>query len=216
MYKIFRAITIFLVIMVIALTSAVLVLLYFLSQPHDMPKRKPFETQYTIGEHIERISLETEKRFTEFINSDDFHSYSVEILYSFAGYPEFFMVEFAYQGNVQLGIDVSDRIFYNYTIGFIEYDEYYIGLSFSDSYDNWVFVDGKEFVGAQNPYSKNGVLNTRKYFGYDSTFAYEIDEEIIVIKSNQFIEDKNVIDKSEYEMYNSVRKKDVKEYYDGD
>ena len=114
------------------LFAGIIGFLYYVSHPKIMHKRKPFETQYTIEEHIERISLETEKRFTEFINSDDFHSYSVEILYSFAGYPEFFMVEFAYHRNIKNDPIVIHPLNYNYVIGFIEDDEYYIGIDYID------------------------------------------------------------------------------------
>ena len=140
-----------------------------------------FKTDYTIEEHIERISKRTEERFAEQLQSGLLVSYSVNILYAFYDEdPEYFLIELEFdrewEGEYTHPFSATTKYAYKtkymHTIGFIWNDKYYLCLDrFGD------FVEGK------SSYYYYGYSDSKKYYG-SGVQAVEKDGQIVKLFSD--------------------------------
>lgn len=156
----------------------------------DVYSHPKFKTDYTIEEHIERISKRTEKRFAKELASGELVSYNVEILYAFYDEdPEYFLIELeyaeerssAYQtcalDENKRNIIVQYKTKYMHMIGFIQYDKYYyLGHTYTHS-----------FKPGRSSYQYYGYANNKKYVGATGLQAVEKDGQIIKLFSPECI-----------------------------
>ena len=143
---------------------------------YEHPK---FKTDYTIEEHIEKISALTEENFAEELASGKLVSYNVEILYAFYDEdPEYFLIELEYAEEWKgwyITEDVEEieyKTKYKHTIGFIQYDEYRYMSTLYNFHDAH-FLDGR------SSYRYYGYMDDKKYVGAAGLQAIEKDGQII-------------------------------------
>lgn len=142
----------------------------------DVRYQPEFKTDYTIEEHIERISKRTKKRFATQLKKGELVSYSVDILYAFYDEdPEYFLIELEFdrewEGEYTHPFSATTKYTYKtryvHTIGFIYNDKYYLCL---DYYGD--FRDGK------SSYHYYGYTENKKYYG-GGVQAVEKDGQIV-------------------------------------
>lgn len=158
----------------------------YIKYVYEHPK---FKTDYTIEEHIERISALTEENFAKELASGKLVSYNVEILYAFYDEdPEYFLIELEYAeewkgwyvtGEVE---KIEYKTKYKHTIGYILYDEYHYLTGIYNYYD---FVDGR------SSYRYYGYADNKKYVGFEGLQAVEKDGQIIKLFSEECISKRN-------------------------
>ncbi len=133
-----------------------------------------FITEYTIEEHIERITTRTEEIFEEEIKNGDIVDYTVEIVYAFYDNdPEYFLVELEYakewggkydnpndSPNVENDEYITYQTKYKHFIGYIVNDRYWYGLR-----DYWGSDIKTSFKDGRSVYAFNGYEKERKYYG---------------------------------------------------
>jgi len=127
---------------------------------------KPFKTELTAEEHVERITERTVK-FAEcpkdesrpwlWINADTVTSFTVEIVWSFDENPEYFLVEF--KGNFLWGSEHA------YLMGYIYNDAYY--------------TYGER--SSESPFKEQGYEDEKKYFGYGVMAVKEGDQFLCIL-----------------------------------
>lgn len=131
--------------------------------PQKYYKHPEFSTKYTVEEHIEKISQITEDLIKTAVTCGEVAAYTVDILYAFCDDdPEYFMMQLEYAEPYKYKLHSSDRFGYGtifetkymYVIGYIENDEYLLGLK-----------DSSNFVFGENPYDVFGKSGTKKYYG---------------------------------------------------
>ncbi len=178
------------------LITCCLSLILLLSGCHEPQRLGPFfdhpefKTDYTIEEHIERISAKTKKRFAEKLQSGLLVSYSVDILYAFYDEdPEYFLIELEFdrewEGEYDIpnyGQDLDIPFHYTYktkymhTIGFICNDKYYLCLR-----------EYGDFIDGQSSYRYYGYAENKKYYG-SGVQAVEKDGQIVKLFSDLCID----------------------------
>ncbi|MBQ8229916.1 MAG: hypothetical protein IJZ32_04405 [Clostridia bacterium] len=149
-----------------------------------------FKTDYTIEEHIERISTLTEENFANELASGELVSYNVEILYAFYDEdPEYFLIELEYaeersssyetcaRDENKRNIIVQYKTKYMHMIGFIKYDKYY----------HLRYIYAHQFVPGRSSYRYYGYTNNKKYVGAAGLQAVEKDGQIIKLFSPECI-----------------------------
>lgn len=139
-----------------------------------------YKTQYSEEEHIQRISEQVEERFYNDLQSGEIVNYQVELIHSFiSDDPRFFMLQFEYAEEFEreyknpayhyssasdLPKTITRRMKHRYIIGYIQDEEYRVGLAGFCA----ILQDGK------NPYEVFGHNNAKKYFGR-GVYAVEIE-----------------------------------------
>lgn len=167
----------------------------------NSPENPEFETEYAIEEHIEMLSTRTEKRFTEEIANGEIISYSIDILYAiYDDAPEYFLVELEYakewEGRYrnpnheenQTDEYITYKTKNKHLIGFIQNDEYYIGLDLyckkgKDFYNCEKDIPTDGFLDGKSAYRLYGHEQSKKYYAMGEQ-AVERDSELIVLFSS--------------------------------
>lgn len=129
-----------------------------------------FKTDYTIEEHIKRISAKTERNFAEELANSELVSYNVEIVYAYDGDPEYFLIELEYAEEwesiyMESGVTpISYSTKYRHLIGYIRSDKYFrIG----------------DFREGRSSYRYYGYTDNKKYYNGDGIEAVEKEGQII-------------------------------------
>lgn len=131
-----------------------------------------FSTDYTVEEHIQRISQRTEEKYSVGKAGSEYVAYRVGIIHAFYDDdPEYFFVElerkeeknFYYEwydlesgGGKQI---VKQTTKFKHFIGFIQDDRYYSGLPCYNGQGEEFWVNGRE------PYAFCGYDTEKKYYG---------------------------------------------------
>lgn len=131
-----------------------------------------FITNYTIDEHVERIKERTAEKFEQEITSGEIIGVHIEIVHAFYDNdPEYFLVELEFaQEIMNRYVYEDDKCFevstkYKHVIGFIENDNYYIGLQ---GYDRTLNNHDEKlygFVNGESSYHYYGYMAGKKYYG---------------------------------------------------
>ena len=125
----------------------------------NVPK---FSTKYTVEEHLQRLNeIANEKYIGKEYLGDKFYDLDIYILYSYAGDPEYFLMEFTYSYTISKEGEERLGFVYWYSHGFIMNDEYYAifrqqgqsGFRKDSLLDYKKYYDGRE-IG----YEKDGVV----------------------------------------------------------
>lgn len=139
----------------------------------DVYYHPKFKTDYTIEEHIERISALTEENFSKELASGELVSYKVEIVYAYDEDPEYFLIELEYA-------QAWDKEYYDsYDVEYVRYSTRYrhlIGYIRSDKY--WSLEGFKE---GRSSYLYYGYADNKKYYNGDGVEAIEKDGQIITL-----------------------------------
>ena len=167
----------------------------------NSPENPEFETEYTIEEHIEILSKRTEKRFAEEFANGEIVNYSIDILYAiYDDDPEYFLIEleFAqewegkyknpYHEENQTDEYITYKTKNKHFIGFIQNDEYYIGLDLyckkgKDFYNSEKEIAADGFLDGKSAYRLYGHEQSKKYYAMGEQ-AVERDSELIVLFSS--------------------------------
>ena len=159
---------------------------------HDMEKgyqRPEFSTKYTEEEHIERLhELAMEKLYRKYGSNG--YRYEIYTIYSFQLEPEYFLIQ-EYAQHLISNKLVEEPC--RYWMGFIENDEYYIIVNdfygsiiyYSEDIENSLYINWKDeraYLG-ENPYSINGVLDKKKFYGGFGQFAWIANDMLYVLDS---------------------------------
>lgn len=128
----------FILLILILFVLSTIIYFIFVEQRYGGYKHPDFKTIYTKEEHIEKISAQTQELFAKELASGEIKNFFVDILYAFGDNdPEYFLIE------LELGVEVqtvSTNFPQTYTtsfahvIGFIENDEYFIGLKYYQTF----------------------------------------------------------------------------------
>ncbi len=159
---------------------------------HDIEKgyqRPEFSTKYTEEEHIERLhELAMEKLYRKYGTNG--YRYEIYTVYSFQLEPEYFLIQ-EYAQHLISNKLVEEPC--RYWMGFIENDEYYIIVNDfygsivhygEDIEDNlYVYNESKRAYIGENPYSINGVLDQKKFYGGFGQFAWIENDMFYVLES---------------------------------
>ena len=154
-----------------------------------------FSTEYTVEEHIQRLTSRTEEIFSSQISNGEIVSYTVDIVYAFYDNdPEYFLVELEYaeewegdyrDPNIPITGNhgrlpneyIQYKTKFSHIIGFISNDKYWLGLE-GYPYKN---IQGKmKFLDGRSAYRLYGYTKGKFYYGA-GVQAVEIDSGIEIL-----------------------------------
>ncbi len=167
---------------------------------HDIERgyqRPEFYTRYTEHEHIDRLhnlaveKFAEKKKFDELVGKLYTAEYSVYTIYSFQNKPEYFLIQEKLIYNFEEFEGKEE--FSRYWMGFIEFDEYYIIVD-DFHFAEWGVFDESFMQNSrrsalayrgENPYSINGVLDNKKFYGGFGQFAW-IEKNVLMVLETRY------------------------------
>lgn len=174
----------------------------FVSCKKEEDIAKEWTTQYTIEEHVQRISARTEEKFASEIENGEIVNYEVEIVYCYSEKPKYFLVNLEYAEEVTITAEdmhlsdqekerLADKLplvtKYRHILGFISNDDYYTGFI--------NYING--FKWGRSPWDYCGYKGYKKYYNFYS-YAIALDGILTRIYSSTTY---NPIGYNEYENF---------------
>ena len=123
---------------------------YEITWDDPQPQQYEFVTEYTVEEHIQRITERTMEKYAGYLDSGIIVDFTVDIMYAFYDNdPEYFIVEFE-RDKPYPNLQPEEGAKYEHIVGYIQDDKYYI----------------IEYIVGRSIYTLLGYSEAKKYFSH--------------------------------------------------